>query len=305
MIEPNWIFAADLHLSANTPRFRKDDYPMVGLRKLEFLLQTAEERGAMLGIAGDVFDKSSGPIWFLNAIINLLLRYPNVRVFCVSGNHDQAFHQLDLQRSQLGTLIEAGLIKLVSPVEYFGGVNLYGRSWGEEYPVPGDTGINILMAHETVTEHTPPPWLSAVTAMEMIDSHPGFDFIITGDFHEKFKITYKGCTLVNTGPMLRASIDKKDFKPSCWWIKGKEVTEVPIPIEEGVFDLSGIVEAARIKESVDNSLLLERFVLSMDFSGTSRPTFSQIVTKGVDELGEDKSELKLFIQGVMDHVRED
>jgi len=300
------IFFGDFHLTHQKPRFRTDTYFLTGLRKLEFILQEAEKRQAVLVSAGDMFDRATGPLWYVNMVMDLLLNYNQYAfVYAVVGNHDQHFHNPDVMKAQIGTLILAEAIGKLKGPEWFDGVQLYGRSWNEAYPEPTPEANTkqILVAHTCVTKGTPPPWLSAVSAVEMIEAHPGFDYIVSADFHEKFVVSHNGCTLINTGPVLRAEIDKRDVQPACWLIDEGGVTEILIPIEDDVFDLEGVKAATESGITVSDSQL-QALVDSLDFTGREKPRFDQIVMKLVEELVPDQAELKATIEEVLDYVQQ-
>lgn len=302
------IFTGDDHLTAAQPRYRTDDYAQTMLRKWEWVVSQAAEREALLVTTGDLFDKASGPLWFLNAIMRITSRCRGM--YGVAGNHDQYHHNPDITRTQLGILMEAGLFQLLDNFPNHDSsrgksyVNLYGRSWNEEWPELREeyVGKNILVAHATVTKDMPPPWLTAQTAVEVIEANPGFDYIFTGDFHEKFVVEHKGCTLVNTGPLSRASIDKRDFQPSVWLLDDSGLTELPVPIEQDVFDLEILSKGTA--ESMVDTALLDKFIASLTMDGGKAPSFEELLDKVAAELPEDKAELKLTLKEIMDHVRD-
>lgn len=300
------IFSADDHLTHRRPQYRTDDYAAAMLRKLEFKFQTARERGASVLFAGDLFDRPSGPYWFLNAVLGMFNR-SQVECYAVVGNHDMSFYNPEIAKSQFGTLVEAGALELLQGCREIGGALVCGRSWGEKYPEltlgpAGEEVVKILVAHETVTKGDPPPWLTGYSAEQMIENNPGFDYIITGDFHEKFMVIHEGTTLVNTGPLSRASIDKRDFRPAIWCISDSGVEEIPVPIEPGVFDLRAM-EDRRDEEAEGarfNSELINNFILSLTDSDRNRPNFRQMVSTSLQ--GVKDSELRTIIEEIMDET---
>lgn len=298
------IFSADNHLTAKKPMFRTDDYPMTGLRKFKFILDTAAQLGGVAVFAGDLTDKATGAVWFLNAIMQTI-QSSFATCYGVMGQHDQLYHNNEVSKTQFGTLVTAGVMEILNGGQMINGATLYGRSWGDPYPEPKKNGIGpqILVAHETVTDGPPPPWLQALSAKQMIEAHPGFDYIVTGDFHEKFVIDHNGCTLINTGPMLRQSVDKKNFKPSCWMISDAGVTEIPIPIEDEVFDLTAVAEASRISGTAFDPALMDKLILSLEESGKNKPTFDQIVVKMLAEIPPERDLFINTVKEIMQHVR--
>jgi hypothetical protein len=296
------IFTADNHLTSKTPVYRTDDYAQTGLRKLDFLVDTANEHDAPLVFGGDIFDQAVGPLWFINQVIQRLQRV-SAGCYSVFGQHDTHFHNPDLMRTQFGLLLVSGALQLIREFEVLPDVVLYGRSWDDPYPKSRTAGeYNILVAHATITKGMPPPWLTAQSAEEMIDAHSEFDLIVTGDFHEKFVVTKGKTTLLNCGPMLRQSIDKKDFQPACWLLNDDGIHEILIPIETDVFDVEAMAVNTKAVQAFDEEAMA-RFVDSLDFSGKEKPTFRQIVVKGLEDIEPEKTELIQTIQEVMDYTQ--
>jgi hypothetical protein len=266
------VAVADTHFSHANPQHRTDDYCAVQLSKFRFILEVARYNRAALVIAGDIFDKKDAPVRLVNSIMMLLSEYQEVEVYVVFGNHDSYFHSVEgRERTQLGTLLLSEKVTLIDKALNIGDNTwLYGRSWGEEYPKPVKFGTQILVAHVPVTENVPPPWMTgAVCADEMLEKHPGFDYIITGDWHEAFSKTVGLNTLINCGPMCRMEIGKKDFQPVCWLISDSGFHSIGIPILHGVF-------AEDVIQLKLDSGLLKRFEDSMKFT-ESKPTFRSMV----------------------------
>lgn len=293
------VFAADLHLKAKRPMFRKDEYWMTSLRKLREILRITEENDGILVLGGDVFDSPNGAIWYLNAVMATMLD-STAAIFAVAGNHDQYFHNPDISKTQLGNLVVSGALTILREEHSdFGG--MHGRSWNEPYP---EGSAAILVAHATVTNGTPPPWLTAQSAEDFIDSHPGYELIVTGDFHEKFVVHHNGTTLINTGPMMRASVDKVDFKPACWIYdtETKTVTEMPLHVEDDVFDMD-LSEAS--KDSANSmGVMKEQWSKFMDsMSKTSeKPNFRAVIEAAIAKIPAEKTDLLNELEEILDHA---
>lgn len=271
------IALADTHFSHVNPQYRIDDYPAAQLEKLDFVLHQCLIYDAVLVIAGDVFDRKDAPARLVNSLIDLFKSYQAVVTYVVQGNHDSYFHSSEnLFKTQLGTLIASGVVELLGvddPIFIEDGTYLYGRSWGCDYPVATTSGTNILISHTTVTETTPPAWMTeAVTAKRMLELHPSFDYIVTGDWHEKFVVELGLNTLINPGPLSRMETGKVGYQPSCFIITDQGVKEQMIPIKADVFG-----EVSLLKDSGGfNQELLKRFEDSMSFEN-GKPTFRGLV----------------------------
>lgn len=272
------IFVADTHLMAATPKFRKDICHEAQYRKMEWILAKCLEHKCPLCIAGDVFDKKDSPAWHVNKYLDLFLN-SGVKVYVVFGNHDQYFHSPENNRTQLGTLVIAKAVELLSAPVDLGWCVLQGRSWGEAYPEPIPGRVNILAAHETVTAGEPPPWMpDAFSARKMIQAHPGFEYIITGDFHEPFQLKADGCQLINTGPMTRTDVTKVDYQPRCYLVRPDSWESLSIPIEQDVFDTDAIELEKSLKTSKMSKEQMEAFEQALAQSSEAKPTFRNNVS---------------------------
>lgn len=204
---------SDPHLRHTNPISRSDNYAETCLSKLEQVVSHCNRIGSTLLIAGDIFDKSDNPVWFINRVIEILNRadYP---IYAIAGNHDLKYHNIEnLFESSLWTVNEAvDKFNLVHTYTHLEGiVALHPYPFGKEpdsEPVPGY--YNILMLHTPIFEKEVPWFMSdAMTADQLVAKYPGFDLYVTGDIHQTC-ITDK---VINTGSMMRSTKAQKDHKP--------------------------------------------------------------------------------------------
>lgn len=290
----NLIVAADIHLMAVKPEFRIDDFKYEQDRKFKHILAKGVEYGADVAIAGDLFDAKDAPAWLVNRYMRLIKNFPH-RVFVVFGNHDSYYHSEENEKTQLGTLIEAGVVTLLGAEPEYpeSKTILYGASWGQEVPVPVNRyGTKVLIAHKTVTEAPPPPWLTgAVQGKHYLIDNPDYDFIVTGDFHEPFVVQEGNRYLINPGTMTRNKVNMDSYQPVFYLLRdGQAPMEIKIPVSTGVF-----ASQAEIREAggLDPELLAE-FERSLKF-GSEGPTFKKVVEKVVENMDDDIKNLIMEI----------
>ena len=215
------ILAADLHLTAETPICRTDDYVETQFRKLNFLIETANELCADIYIAGDIFDRSREPRWFEITVINIFeeLR-KNLGIITIPGNHDLPNHNIGkLYDSSLGILLHAikNFIIYETPLETIAEIN-------------SSEGMIHQMIHKDKRIHEN---VKSKKAIKLLKECSKLDLITTGDNHKTFTEEYEGRLLVNPGSMMRKTADQFDHKP-CFFIydrKTKKLEQVFFPIE--------------------------------------------------------------------------
>ena len=66
------ILAADLHIRADTPLCRTDDYINAQWNKLNFIFDLCQKNDCPLLVAGDIGNKSQWPNWLLEKVISAL-----------------------------------------------------------------------------------------------------------------------------------------------------------------------------------------------------------------------------------------
>lgn len=230
-----YILSADWHIRATRPQFRVDEYDEAILKKIEFIVKTANKYDANVIVAGDLVHNIRVGTRIINRLIKIL-KNMHRRVYAVPGQHDMENHAEDMIPSPYLTLAEAGVIIDLSSFDIV--ENIVGVPWKGEIKVDPKK-INdktILVVHHAVTPKEPPFFLqnSALSAKEMMDSCSEFNFIVCGDYHAPHRAKNKrGQILVNCGCISRANKDQYDFQPCIYYLdtENKKFKEIPIPIE--------------------------------------------------------------------------
>ncbi len=109
------LFVGDTHFSTVTPRSRIDEYPKTALKKMREVHKICKEQGfSIVVLLGDIFNKPSQPISYVNSILDLLAYFKKdgIEVYSIIGNHDVLYNRLDfMDKSSLGNLFYSGLLK--------------------------------------------------------------------------------------------------------------------------------------------------------------------------------------------------
>lgn len=130
------LFFTDTHIRGNNPQNRKDYFAETLFQKLEEVFDIAKDNDVQLLLhGGDIFDRPDIAPSLVRDFILLVDKY-SLPIYAVAGNHD-VFGQnpLTLNRTMLGLLDGAGLIKLINPGEklYFKENNKKIQLTGQHY----------------------------------------------------------------------------------------------------------------------------------------------------------------------------
>lgn len=286
------ISAADLHMTTARPVNRIDDYEETVLAKFHQILNFAREYDAVLTVSGDLWDTSKLskiPYQLTNKILQMI-KLLKVRVLACHGQHDMTYHNLNLQTSPYYTLLVGGGIEVPGALGIsIGNVRFYGAGWGQDIPMPmekTDNIIDVLLLHRTITPGEPPFFLKDATpAQKTLETLYNFDLVLSGDYHEPFIAERDGAFLVNPGPMLRASIDKRDYRPRVYLIDTDtaEITPLYLDIKSDVWNDERLEKQAQHEISVSTNGLRDAMARKED-----RPDFFKILDGVVEEAADVK-----------------
>jgi predicted phosphodiesterase len=206
------LFIGDPHVEGRTPGFRKDDYPQTILKKLEWVLEYADQHQLQPVLLGDVFDKPrDNPNWLLSKLLDL---FGGGLIPTIYGNHDCANPALD-ENDSLTLLAKAGAVYLLDSEHLWMG-HIEGRTvviGGSPYrhPIPErfdqlpggqDDDLVVWITHHDLAFPTNEE--AVVTDLYPI---PGIDFVINGHIHRRAPTTVERdkTVWVNPGNIARRS----------------------------------------------------------------------------------------------------
>jgi len=298
-----YLACADLHITDKTPRYRKDDYLETGLRKLEWIVNKANDLDAVLLLSGDVFDSVTIKWEVVNRVTAILqnCRYTPI---AIAGQHDMVNKVADLLNTPLFNLAVNGVIEVIGTSTNGSTVGQRTGIQGQQYhgPMPVPEGENnIILIHKSITPEEPPFFLGdALSAEDAVKLYRGFRVIVAGDYHLPFHVKIDGIDVVNCGPMMRDKKDKRELKPCVWHIGKRfedvKVTKIEIPIEpaDAVFDIAAIeydetntvsVDTAKLKQLIEEGIdvfdfdaIVHKVYESTDFKFITKEDVTTILT---------------------------
>jgi DNA repair exonuclease SbcCD nuclease subunit len=265
-----FLCTADWHVRKENPKYRKDDYLGTQIKKIEWIVKTANKLDACLLIAGDIFDSPKAGYAVTNQVAKVLKK-ANHKVITCFGNHDTTFHSQDLSNTPYGNLIVNNVI--IENETFFEKMHSI-RSWGWESsgksPEKGDT--NILLGHVSVFEKEVPFWCeNGITAKQVKKLYPGFDWYVFGDIH----IPFVSKNIINPGSLTRSTIAQTDFKPRVYLLDTDDGTikKIMIPIKpaEEVFNFE-----QQEMDKMKDVKALNSFIDTLKYSGNS-PNFRNVL----------------------------
>lgn len=210
----------DPHLEGRQPNFRKDDYPDVILKKIEFCLEYCRQHKLQPVCLGDLFDKPrDNSNWMMGSLIEMTQQTPIIGIF---GNHDCAQPELNDDDS-LSVLIKAGGYKIVNAGDFWTGfINgrrlvVAGSSYRQPIPKSFDSRLVPPVSDNDGSKDTQPPlviWLThhdisfkdydnGRNAAHEIEN---VDVLINGHIHRRLDPIVAGkTTWINPGNITRRS----------------------------------------------------------------------------------------------------
>lgn len=263
------VYLSDLHLRPTAPINRKDDYVEEQFRKLDFVIDYANDLGAEIVIGGDVFDRAANhPSWFVNRVLGRFARARSL-ISIIPGNHDLLGHSLTNYKNNTIAVFdftERIYVHWESYSESDGVSNIAYTPFGCIPCDPAQGSKNILVLHEPVFEDTVPFYMPDALTVEQLEAkYPGYDLYLAGDIHIPCQ---KSKTLVS-GSMMRMTIAQKEHRPRFYVIDSEtlETETVYIPINEDVWaDTTEVVEDEGFKaELKDLALAMEERGENLDY----------------------------------------
>jgi DNA repair exonuclease SbcCD nuclease subunit len=212
------ISCADIHLSIRPPiaRAEEPNWFAAMTRPWKEIKNLAHKHDAIILCAGDIFDRWNSPPELINwALETLPLMY------AVPGNHDLPNHRPDLAyRSAYGTLVRAErIVELDAVPKRLSNLDVYGRPFGEEIPIPipTTTGIlKVLITHEYLwtngTGHVGAPEEGRLS--KVAQNFADFNCVFSGDNHVGFERQLKnGAFVMNCGSLMRRKSNEANHHP--------------------------------------------------------------------------------------------
>lgn len=289
----SFVFRTDTHVCDRSPISWKGDYPAEIWANLEQIGQIAKQREANAVLdGGDYFhikaaSKNSHGLNERSARIHRAYSCPT---FCIEGNHDLAYNNLEsLARQPLGVLYASGVFQHLRDQVFKDG-NLQVRVVGVPYnptrtlddllriqKQPGDTHL-IAVVHALAAKNPPPQvedfFNEPVFPYEALVSRNGPDVWMFGHWHRDQGIeVIRDKQFVNLGAVSRGALIRENLertpKVAFVEIDGDRLTVTPIdllvaPASE-VFDLEK--KATQEKERHD----IDQFILRLISDGAIDP----------------------------------
>lgn len=233
------ISLSDWHIMASTPLNRTDDFIETQFRKINYLIDRANEIGAVVVVPGDLLDRPTIPYWLFNRLVDTLGQLER-EMYVIPGNHDTKGHNLEaLDEGALPALARTGVINVptkASWANHGGVVHLHLVPFGLEPQPPRHARgvVNILVAHIPVFESNVPFYMEdGITVKALETKYPGFDLYLVGDIH----IPAVRSKTVISGSMTRIKINQREERPRFYEIDTDDLSVVAhyFPIEEDVW----------------------------------------------------------------------
>ena len=255
----NAILCSDLHVRADVPICRIDDFQQAMFTKLDFIFNLCRKYDAPLLCGGDIGHRSQWPNWLLERFMALA---DGVTIISALGQHDLPGHNLDeLERSACGVLQRAGTVDFDMVHKRY---PVYWITHFGDY-LPNENFDGFFITHRMVIDIKEDyPDQQADDAVALMKKVPHAKLILTGDNHKPFVVEYGDQILVNPGSMMRMTAGQWNHKPRVYLYDARrgKVKPVYLPLTEGVVDRSHIDQEALRDERM--KLFTDRIKMDYD-----------------------------------------
>lgn len=253
----------DCHITNDRPINRKDNYWETCKRKVQFILDFAEqERVDVIASPGDLTDTPTLSNLELSELIVLFKENLHIPLLTTWGQHDLRY------RTKPNTALTV-LEKAIENIVVFGGDGDYkiidevffsGCPYGQDPDPPMDGHFNILLVHKMIIEEKLWSAQQEYEPSNIFLRRNPYDLIVAGDNHRGFIVQSPGDKrlLVNCGAMMRSKIDQVDHRPFIvlFDTDTKKHKQIFIPIEP----VGKVFRIEKVEVEKERNTNLESFV---------------------------------------------
>lgn len=256
-VDMRFAFYTDVHLSAQTPRHRVDDYPMSLTAKMQEVYDVAREKGCeFLVCGGDLFNSHRIYSYELLSGVMDIICDSGLDTYLTIGQHDiLGYNPQTYKSSTLAFVVSrCNSLKVLWEPAKIGGVKLFASHVWEEPREASqheleDGKVNILVAHHLLTNKK--TMFDTINtgdfARWMLADGAEYDIVLSGDLHDGYEVhEADGIWFVNTGSVARQSLSDIERSPK-FAIIDVEPGKIPI-IDEREFS-SALPANAVFRES--------------------------------------------------------
>ena len=213
------ILCADIHLSVNPPRARREEnnWFLAMKKSLDQLTELSSYYNVPILCSGDVFDH-----WKAEPhLINFALKYLP-EMYATPGQHDLPLHNIDLiEKSAFWTLCLAGRISPVltkEPVMINDKIIVHGFPWGKKLTslkkrIKGKYHVALVHDYFWRKGYTHPKAPRNNHMNKFKELVVGYHAVSFGDNHKGFKVILNKVPVWNCGTLMRRTENDKEYQP--------------------------------------------------------------------------------------------
>lgn len=277
MKKRNIIACSDIHLRDSVPECRTDDYWTAQWKKFKFIIDTANDLGADICCAGDLFDKAQSS-QLVEAMAIKYLRTLVGAFYVIPGQHDLPNHNYNNYYSSSMHVLSMAEVIVAMNTDYNVAQILNSKELLMIHTMVSQDNKRKRTAQERVLDE------KSTSARKILRDHKDYDLIITGDNHKPFIEELNGRHLINCGSMMRMRSDQISHKPRIYHVTEKGIKQIFLPIEKGVVDRERVEEEKEQERKFDAFLkrASNEYEIDLSFEGNLEKYFrANRIRKGV------------------------
>jgi DNA repair exonuclease SbcCD nuclease subunit len=213
-MKKRFLIVGDNHLDSKSPQSRIDNFLESSLMELQETLKIAKAVQADYYIMlGDVFDRIEVGGACRNRVLETLLSEEGspwpFEKYVVVGNHDIAHNSLYLEKSALGTLINAGAVKCVDRIEELSVRFLHFDSTLDERLRNSELSScqeKIFFCHASIVDK---PCMFDHVLFSDLQLNKSAKLVVSGHIHAPMESEHQGVKFFNPGSLGRTKINER------------------------------------------------------------------------------------------------
>ena len=289
------LYITDTHIYGKNPIGRTDDLTIVQFKKIEEIVEIANEYDCPVIHGGDVFNSPNVGYSIYITLLSILSDLPK-GLFLLLGQHDLWWHDINtVNHTASGALINSGY-----NIHLIGKFNLQYPEFAFDYchwnDNPTQTSAKFFISHKPIV---PKKWVENFHFLKhninndkyfLMEDFKQYKLLLCGDWHNQYIYENKNSLLINPGALIRREItnETKDYHPSSVLIdlETLEYELIPLKSAKQKEDVFSEKHLQLVKEYKNIELDVSNFLNTLQITSTQH---SHFLNKLIQIINSDKT----------------